>query len=149
MVADDDAGMRLLLKKIVEKTPGFEAPVEVKDGLEALELFERYRPRLVFLDIEMPLQRGVECARRIQDIDPRAFIVFVTAHEEYMREAFELYAMDYLVKPFKAVSYTHLLFARAVRCGRGGFLFHPRAGGSRKAVRPGGHHPEWEAGRPG
>ena len=72
MVADDDAGMRLLLKKIVEKTPGFEAPVEVKDGLEALELFERYRPRLVFLDIEMPLQSGVECARRIQDIDPRA-----------------------------------------------------------------------------
>lgn len=101
MVADDDAGMRLLLKKIVEKTPGFEAPVEAKDGLEALDLFERYRPRLVFLDIEMPLQSGVECARRIQDIDPRAFIVFVTAHEEYMREAFELYAMDYLVKPFK------------------------------------------------
>ena len=48
----------------------------------------------------MPGLGGVECAKRIIDIDPRIYIVFATAHDEYMKEAFEVYAFDYIVKPF-------------------------------------------------
>ncbi len=101
MIADDDMGMRLVLKKAVEKSGGFEIIGEAEDGAAALRLFEDLRPEVVFLDVEMPGMTGVECAKRIADIDPRTIIVFATAHQQYMPEAFEVYAFDYLVKPFR------------------------------------------------
>lgn len=101
LIADDDDGMRLMLKKIVGKMDGFTLCGEAKNGRDALELFERERPRVVFLDVEMTPVDGVECAREIADTDPRVYILFATAHEAYMKEAFEVYAFDYLVKPFR------------------------------------------------
>jgi two-component system LytT family response regulator len=101
MIADDDMGMRLVLKKAVERSGGFVIAAEAEDGDAALRLFEDLRPEVVFLDVEMPGMTGVECAKRIADIEPRTIIVFATAHEQYMPEAFEVYAFDYLVKPFK------------------------------------------------
>ncbi len=101
LVADDDDGMRLVIKRLLEKTEGFELCGEAKNGRDALALFERERPQVVFLDVEMPEMDGVECARQIFDTDPRVTILFATAHEHYMKEAFEVYAFDYLVKPFR------------------------------------------------
>jgi two-component system LytT family response regulator len=101
LIADDDAGMRLVLKKAVERSGGFIVAGEAEDGGAALRLFESLRPEVVFLDVEMPVMSGIECAKRIADIDPRAVIIFATAHEDYMPEAFEVYAFDYLVKPFR------------------------------------------------
>ena len=101
LIADDDGGMRLVLKKAVEKYGGFVIAGEAEDGGAALRIFESQRPEVVFLDVEMPVMTGIECAKRIADIDPRAIIIFATAHEGYMPEAFEVYAFDYLVKPFK------------------------------------------------
>ncbi len=101
LVADDDDGMRLVIKRMIEKTEGFELCGEATNGRDALALFERERPQVVFLDVEMPEMDGVECARQIFDTDPRVTILFATAHEHYMKEAFEVYAFDYLVKPFK------------------------------------------------
>jgi two-component system LytT family response regulator len=49
----------------------------------------------------MPGMTGIECAKVIQDRNPRTILIFATAHEQYMRSAFEVYAFDYLVKPFK------------------------------------------------
>lgn len=49
----------------------------------------------------MPGCSGIECARRITDVEPKTIIIFATAHQEYMTEAFQLYAFDYLTKPFK------------------------------------------------
>lgn len=93
--------MRLVLRKAMEKSGGFMIAGEAEDGAAALRLFEDARPGVVFLDVEMPVMTGVECAKRITDIDPKTIIVFATAHQEYMPEAFEVYAFDYLVKPFK------------------------------------------------
>lgn len=100
-VADDDEGIRLLLRKLIEKTEGFELAGEAGDGETLLRLVESVRPQVVFLDIEMPNIKGVECARRIADIDPKIIVIFATAFEEYMPEAFEVYAFDYITKPFK------------------------------------------------
>lgn len=101
LIADDDAGMRLVLTKAIEKAGGLTIAGEAEDGGAALRLFDDLRPDVVFLDVEMPSVSGVECAKRIADIDPKTIIIFATAHEEYMPEAFEVYAFDYLIKPFK------------------------------------------------
>lgn len=101
LLADDDAGMRLVIRRIVERVEGFALAGEADNGQTALELVESLRPHVVFLDVEMPGLSGVECARAIQDMDPNIIIIFATAHEGYMGEAFEVYAFDYLMKPFK------------------------------------------------
>ena len=101
LIADDDAGMRAVMRKIVSKVDGFELSGEAGDGKTTLELTEKLKPNVVFLDVEMPEMSGVECARAIQDMDPSIIIIFATAHDTYMGDAFEVYAFDYLVKPFK------------------------------------------------
>lgn len=101
LIADDDMGIRLVLKKAVEKADGFTIVGEAADGETALRLYGSLRPDMVFLDVQMPLMSGIDCAKRISDINPKTIIIFVTAYEEYMPEAFEVYAFDYLTKPFK------------------------------------------------
>jgi len=101
LIIDDDEGMRLILKKILSKTEGFKLVGEAESGETGLGLAETLCPHIVFLDIEMPGMDGVECAKKILEIAPRTFIIFATAHENYMSEAFEIYASDYLIKPFK------------------------------------------------
>ena len=101
LIADDDAGMRTVMRKIIAKVEGFTLVAEAGDGKTTLELTEQLKPNVVFLDVEMPQMSGVECARAIQDMDPSIVIIFATAHDTYMGDAFEVYAFDYLVKPFK------------------------------------------------
>ena len=101
LIADDDPGMRLVMRKLVEKAEGCDLAGEAEDGEALLRLYDEQRPDVVLMDVEMPGMTGIECARAIQDRDPRTVIVFATAHEEYMKSAFEVYAFDYLVKPFK------------------------------------------------
>lgn len=101
LIADDDYGMRLVLKKAIEKIGGFKVVGEAENGEAALALYEELHPEVMFVDVEMPKMTGVECAKRIIDINPKTFIIFATAHNEFMSEAFEMYAFDYIVKPFK------------------------------------------------
>jgi len=101
LIIDDDEGMRLLLHKIINKTEGFELVGEADCGETGLSLASALSPHIVFMDVEMPGMGGVECAKKIMDIAPKTFIIFATAHENYMSEAFEIYASDYIIKPFK------------------------------------------------
>lgn len=101
LIADDEPGMRLILKKVVEKEDGFELCGEAESGPELIQSFEQERPQVCFLDVEMPGLSGLECAKIIQDMEPRTILIFATAHDDYMAQAFELYAFDYLIKPFK------------------------------------------------
>lgn len=101
LIADDDNGMRNIMRKMIAKVDGFSLIAEAEDGKTALALVEKTRPHVVFLDVEMPIMTGVECAHAIQDMDPSILIIFATAHDTYMGDAFEVYAFDYLVKPFK------------------------------------------------
>jgi two-component system LytT family response regulator len=100
-IADDDAGMRLVLRKIIDSMEGFSTAGEAADGEEAVRLCAELEPDVVFLDVRMPGLSGNKAARQISDLLPETEIIFVTAHSEYMPEAFEVYAFDYLLKPFK------------------------------------------------
>ncbi|MEA4998349.1 MAG: LytTR family DNA-binding domain-containing protein [Candidatus Limiplasma sp.] len=101
VIADDDAGMRMVMRHIIERVEGFTLVGEAENGEDALVKVEQLKPQVVFLDVEMPKMTGVDCARHIQDMDPAMVIIFATAHDAYMSDAFEVYAFDYLVKPFK------------------------------------------------
>lgn len=101
VIADDDPGMRLIVRKMVERVDGFTLVGEAANGDELMTLVEEKRPQVCFLDVEMPGKSGVECARMIQDMDPTVVLIFATAHDQYMGDAFEVYAFDYLIKPFK------------------------------------------------
>ncbi len=101
IIADDDPGMRLVMRRLVERAEGYRLAGEAADGEQLIALYDEHHPQVVLMDVEMPGRTGIECARAIQDRDPRTVIVFVTAHEEYMKSAFEVYAFDYLVKPFR------------------------------------------------
>ena len=102
ITADDDPGMRLIMAKLVARAEGYVHAGEAEDGAKLVALYDEVQPDVVLMDVEMPGMTGIECARYIQDKNPRTAIVFATAHEEYMKSAFEVYAFDYLVKPFKA-----------------------------------------------
>lgn len=101
LIADDDPGMRLVMRKLVARAEGYQLVGEAEDGDQLIALYDEHHPQVVLMDVEMPGRTGIECARAIQDRDPRTVIVFATAHEEYMKSAFEVYAFDYLVKPFR------------------------------------------------
>ena len=101
LIADDDPGMRLVMQKLAEKAEGYALVGAAVDGNDLLEKYEETKPDVVLMDVEMPGMTGIECAKVIQDRNPRTILIFATAHEQYMRSAFEVYAFDYLVKPFK------------------------------------------------
>ena len=101
VIIDDEEAMRSVLKRIINKTEGVIYSGEAADGESAVQLIDELRPDIVFMDVEMPRMDGIECARRIFEINPGTIIIFATAHCEYMAQAFEIYAFDYLIKPFK------------------------------------------------
>ncbi len=100
ILIDDESGIRTLLRKIIEHNEGFEVVGESDNCEGAITLFHKAKPEVVFLDIEMNGTSGLDCAKIITDLDPKTKIIFATAHSQYMSDAFELYAYDYLVKPF-------------------------------------------------
>jgi two-component system LytT family response regulator len=101
IIVDDEQGMRLILKKALMKMSNIEIIGEAQNGLDAVELVEKLRPDGVFMDVEMEVMDGIEAAKLMLDIDPKIMLIFITAHQQYMPQAFELYAFDYMVKPFK------------------------------------------------
>jgi two-component system LytT family response regulator len=109
MLVDDESGIRKLLRKIIEQNVGFEVVGESDNLTDAVALFHKTKPEVVFLDIEINGTNGLECAKIIADLEPKTKIIFATAHSEYMSDAFEVYAFDYLIKPFHIERVNHTL----------------------------------------
>jgi len=101
LIIDDDAGMRSVLRKIIAGMDEAECSGEAADGAEGVRLCLELKPDIVFVDVDMPVMNGIEAAGKIVEALPNTRLVFCTAHSKYMPDAFELYATDYLIKPFK------------------------------------------------
>ncbi|MGL1832480.1 LytR/AlgR family response regulator transcription factor [Rhodocyclaceae bacterium SMB388] len=104
LIVDDEAPARARLRDLLEDV-GEVQPTEligmVANGVEALRLLESSPADVVLADIRMPLMDGVELARHLARFDPRPAVVFTTAYDQYAVEAFELAAVDYLLKPVR------------------------------------------------
>ncbi len=104
--AEDEPLARDVLRDAIYAHPALRLVGEAANGAEALDRITRLRPEVVFMDIQMPEMTGLEVLRRL-DYLPQ--IVFTTAYDQYAVTAFELHAVDYLLKPF-----TQARFAAAV-----------------------------------
>ena len=104
IIAEDEPLLAQQLKSLLARAwPELRVAGIAANGLEALALIERERPQITFLDIRMPGLTGLEVAAELADrlgkADAAPAIVFVTAHDEFALKAFELAALDYLLKP--------------------------------------------------
>jgi two-component system LytT family response regulator/two-component system response regulator LytT len=99
LVVDDEQLARDELCFQLEQLGGVEIAGQAGNGVEAIDAIERLRPDVVFLDIQMPGLSGFEVARRVVALGLSTHIVFVTAFDQYALEAFEVNAVDYLLKP--------------------------------------------------
>ncbi len=99
-IIEDEPEISRLLRKIIEKQEGFEVVSESGTFASALSDFTKYRPDVAFVDIDLNGESGLECAKVLTELNPKLKVIFATAHSEYMANAFEIYAFDYLVKPF-------------------------------------------------
>ncbi|MFN8396947.1 MAG: LytTR family DNA-binding domain-containing protein [Bacteroidia bacterium] len=99
LIADDEAPARKKMVRMLAEYESIEIVHESENGLDALEHIDKLKPDIAFLDIEMPGLNGIEVATNLQG-DNIPFIVFATAYNEYAIKAFELNAIDYLLKPF-------------------------------------------------
>jgi two-component system LytT family response regulator len=98
IVADDERPARAFLLALLERCTDVEVVGEAETGSEAAELVERERPDLALLDLQMPEVDGLGVVRMIRK-DHLPLVAFVTAYDEYAVRAFELNALDYLLKP--------------------------------------------------
>jgi two-component system LytT family response regulator len=100
LIVDDEPLVRLALRGALEEDARVTVVGERGDGVSALESCTALRPDVVFLDVQMPALTGVEVATELRRAERPPAIVFVTAYDAYAVRAFELDAIDYLLKPF-------------------------------------------------
>ena len=96
IVVDDEPHARFRLREILEQTQKFDVLAEAKDGVEGIDLINRLKPEVVFLDIQMPCVNGFQMLDSIL-YDP--FVIFCTAYDQFALKAFETRSIDYLLKP--------------------------------------------------
>ncbi len=99
LIVDDEMPARQELLYILSGIDGIEVVGEASHGLEALELINRLKPDIVFLDIQMPGMSGIDVARKLLEEEYRPIIIFITAYDQFAVQAFEVNAIDYLLKP--------------------------------------------------
>lgn len=124
MIVDDEPQICELLRRMVEKQPDYQVVAECGSFSGAVTEFSRFRPDVAFVDIDLSGESGLECARVFTELNPRVKIIFATAHSEYMANAFEIYAFDYLVKPFNMDRVARTL--NRIRNDAGDEEFHDR-----------------------
>src|SRR2546422_6072921 len=99
VLVDDEQLAREELGYLLGRVGGVEVIGQAGNGVEALNTIDRLQPDLVFLDVQMPGLTGFEVARRMLDKQAVSHIIFVTAFDQHAIEAFEVNAVDYLLKP--------------------------------------------------
>jgi two-component system LytT family response regulator len=116
IVVDDEPAARRGVRLLLERDPEIEIAGEAAGGVAAVELIARARPELAFLDVQMPEFDGFEVLNRV-GVAAAPVVVFVTAYDEHALRAFEVNAVDYLLKPFDDARFGAAL-ARAKQAAR-------------------------------
>ncbi|WAC40897.1 LytR/AlgR family response regulator transcription factor [Pedobacter sp. SL55] len=98
ILIDDEALARDIVKHYLKAFPNIEVVAECADGFEGLKAISQHQPDLIFLDIQMPKISGFEM---LELVDNRPAVIFTTAFDEYAIKAFEVNAVDYLLKPIE------------------------------------------------
>jgi two-component system LytT family response regulator len=108
LIADDEPLARERVRSFVEDEPDVEVVAECSDGAQTVQALGEFRPDLLFLDVQMPRLNGFEV---LEAIDPAEMpvVIFTTAHDAHAIRAFEVNAVDYLLKPFKQARFRKAL----------------------------------------
>lgn len=122
LLVDDERPARRKMLRFLDATPDFEVIGEAGDGAEAIAAIARTRPDLVFLDVQMPKLDGFAVAAALTP--PLPDIVFVTAHDRFALKAFEVHALDYLLKPYDDLRLQKVLDRVRERRSSGGVVEH-------------------------
>src|SRR6187402_1164283 len=99
LIVDDERLARKELMKLLEDHPSIEVVGEAMNAEEAITMVNELNPDLLFLDIQMPGKTGFQL---LEELDAVPFVVFTTAYDEFALKAFEVNALDYLLKPIQA-----------------------------------------------
>jgi len=102
IVVDDEQLARQELCYLLQQFGGIEVVAQAGNGVEALNVIEEHQPDFVMLDVQMPGLTGFEVARRVVEAGVETQLVFVTAYDQYAIDAFEVNAVDYLLKPVES-----------------------------------------------
>lgn len=113
LIVDDEQPARKKLRTFLEKEKGVALILEAGNGVEAARLISEDKPDLVFLDIQMPGMNGFEMIAAV-GVENMPAVIFVTAYDQYALAAFEVQAIDYLLKPFDHARFKKS-FQRAVK----------------------------------
>ena len=122
IVVDDEPLGRQELTFLLRAHPDVQIVAEGRNGLEALQLIKEHEPDIVFLDVAMPGQDGLGVVRKLLEKKGKIkipHVVFVTAYDQYALRAFEVHAVDYLLKPFSAERLADALDRARSRLGQG------------------------------
>lgn len=134
LVADDEEPARRLLAEYLGGQPGWTLVAEAKNGLEAVKLVKEHAPHVLLLDVQMPKLDGFEV---LGLLPPELAVVFTTAFDEYAVRAFEVHAVDYLLKPFSAERFAQALARVEKRLGEARTVTAPAL--AQAARSPGTH----------
>ncbi|HMC98049.1 MAG TPA: LytTR family DNA-binding domain-containing protein [Flavobacteriales bacterium] len=99
IIVDDEPAARARIARLLAQDAEVEPVTECRNGMEAVKAVNKHRPDLLFLDVQMPHMNGLEAVDRMAG-DRMPFVVFVTAHDQYALKAFDVNAVDYLLKPY-------------------------------------------------
>jgi two-component system, LytTR family, response regulator len=129
LIADDELLARKRIRRLLAEEPDISVIDECGTGREAIELIQATSPDLLFLDIQMPEVGGFDVLQAIPK-ERMPIIVFVTAYDQHALRAFEVHALDYLLKPFKQARFKEALDRARRELGKDG----PREADSRLAA---------------
>src|SRR6266705_1759537 len=121
LIVDDEDLARQIVREMVAPHPEMEVVAECANGFEAVRMATELKPDLMFLDIQMPKLDGFEV---LELVGTDIAVVFVTAFDEHALRAFEVHAVDYLMKPFRAERFEDALDRAKQRIG-GAAPFRP------------------------
>lgn len=107
LIVDDEAPAREKLSRYVAQCPRFSVVAEAKNGQEALDAISRFAPQIILLDIQMPGMSGFDLLRLLDN--QNIAVIFTTAFDHYAIEAFEVSAVDYLLKPINFARFEQAL----------------------------------------